>query len=185
MRGTRVGFGVSLGVATIAACSGANPNDALTLRALGPSLLFACGSTSCPSSQPFCCDTTTPLDGATADGVVHTCVASQSSCAGGVALKQCSTTQNCGTGQVCCRLVAAGVTSQLCELTCPIGESQLCASTSECMPGERCQTEVSAADAATTGACISFADSGGPDDSALPDAGSVSPDARPDGNHGG
>ncbi|HXN31445.1 MAG TPA: hypothetical protein VN894_06260 [Polyangiaceae bacterium] len=184
MRGTRVWFAVSTGVAAIAACSGANQNALLTSGAFdsggggGPGgQPIACGSTSCTSAQPFCCEPTPSLDGAKADGGVEACWAAQASCAGSTAIKQCSSGQNCGGGQVCCRLVASGVTSQLCELSCAFGESQLCASTSECSAGDWCQMTTDAADAGTTGACISSADS------SSPDADSGAPDARLGGDH--
>jgi len=58
---------------------------------------------------------------------------------------------------VCCRLLSGGVTSQLCELTCAIGETQLCTSASDCVSGGQCQLGGdAAADAGTTpaGECI-------------------------------
>ena len=156
MRETRVGFAVWMGLAVIAACSGANPND---LRALeSPAIPVTCGSTSCASPNPFCCESNVSLDGAKAGGLVGTCLAAPSSCANATAVTQCDSSINCGGGQVCCRLVSSGITSQLCELTCAMGETQLCVSAADCVADEQCQIAAADGGAAADDAAV---DSGG------------------------
>jgi hypothetical protein len=134
-----------------------------------PPIPVGCGSTPCTSSKRFCCTTRAPLDAAAVDaggpgpgGPIYACVAALASCTSEVAVTECASGKNCGSGQVCCRLLSGGVTSQLCELSCPTGEVQLCASSSECISGQRCRIPAAAGDAAppATGTCVTPADSG-------------------------
>ncbi|MGA7121685.1 MAG: hypothetical protein WBY94_16380 [Polyangiaceae bacterium] len=171
MRRARVGFQLFLGLAFVAACSGVNPNDLLAVESSATPI--ACGASSCAGSSPFCCESDVSLDGAKSTGPSDTCVATPSSCVSPTAIRQCESATNCGGGQVCCRLSSGVVTSQLCELTCAIGESQLCASASDCVAGEQCQLGgETAADGGATdiGECV-------PGDSGVQDA-------RPTGDHG-
>ncbi len=136
MRETRLGFAVLVGLAAIAACSGANPNE---FRALETSAVaVVCGSTSCSAPTSFCCESDVLPDGARAAGLADTCVSALSSCTEATAITQCDSGLNCSGGQVCCRTVSGGTTSQLCELTCAPGETQLCWSASDCVAGDQC-----------------------------------------------
>ena len=120
---------------------------------------IACGRTSCTASSRYCCQTPVAGEGGASDAgaLAYSCVAMQSSCVGATAIVECASGENCAATQVCCRLVSGGVRSQVCELSCLVGEVQLCASDAECSAGQLCRIPTGT----TTGACSEPGDGGG------------------------
>jgi hypothetical protein len=79
--------------------------------------------------------------------MTFSCAADANSCAMGSQAVACTTSQSCGTGQVCCYLRSAaggtmGANVSQCMASCPTGARQVCMSPADCpMTGSMCTSQ--------------------------------------------